>query len=61
MFERTGPFNVIEADGYISNARVRAAYERLADSSAIHGGDRAEAFLRFVEKCAARGVRLYAQ
>lgn len=59
MFERTQPFRVTDDLGYITNARVRAAYERLADSSAICGGDRAEAFLRLVERCAARGIRLY--
>lgn len=62
MFKReTTPFRVTDDSGYIINKYVRRAYEHLCDSNALHGGARAEAFLRMVERCAARGIRLYAE
>jgi len=58
MFEQTGkPFKVTNTSGYITNRHVRDAYDRI--SSRLFGGESAEAFLRLVERYAARGIRLY--
>jgi hypothetical protein len=58
MLKRTDkPFRVTDSSGYITNKYVRRAYDRI--SSRLFGLEPAEAFLRLVERYAARGIHLY--
>lgn len=51
---------ITDEHGYIVDRAVREAYERICDApgNALNGGRAAEAFLKLVERYAARGVRL---
>lgn len=49
---------ITDASGYIVDDEVRAAYDRIISQPGFNGERAAEAFLRLVERYAARGIRL---
>jgi len=54
------PIRITDERGYITDRAVREAYDRISEANrmAHDGNASAEAFLRLVERYAARGIRL---
>lgn len=54
------PIIITNKSGYIVDRAVREAYDRISEANrmAHNGNASAEAFLRLVERYAARGIRL---
>ena len=49
---------ITDEHGFITDRAVRYAYDRIISQPGFHGERSAEAFLRLVERYAAKGVRL---
>jgi hypothetical protein len=52
------PIQITDQHGYITDCAVRKAYDRIISQPGFSGERSAEAFLRLVERYAARGIRL---
>ncbi len=53
------PIQITDAQGYITDRAVREAYDRIISRGDMLSREiRAEAFLRLIERYAAKGVRL---